>query len=64
MKGTMSVSGVTESSCTCKFQYEHEMGTTRLRIVVDDPDALYAEYKNKDVFYEGDATRRYSLGNP
>ena len=35
-----------------QFQYEHEMGTTRLRIVVDDPDALYAEYKNKDVFYE------------
>jgi catechol 2,3-dioxygenase-like lactoylglutathione lyase family enzyme len=36
-----------------QFQYEHEMGTTRLRIVVDDPDALYAEYKDKDVFYEG-----------
>ncbi len=30
-----------------QFQYEHEMGTTRLRIVVDDPDALYEEYKNK-----------------
>jgi hypothetical protein len=39
-----------------QFQYEHEMGTTRLRIVVDDPDALYAlyaEYKDKDVFCEG-----------
>ena len=36
-----------------QFQYEYEMGTTRLRIVVDDPDALYAEYKDKDVFYEG-----------
>jgi catechol 2,3-dioxygenase-like lactoylglutathione lyase family enzyme len=36
-----------------QFQYEHEMGTTRLRIVVDDPDALYEEYKDKDVFYEG-----------
>jgi catechol 2,3-dioxygenase-like lactoylglutathione lyase family enzyme len=36
-----------------QFQYEHEMGTTRLRIVVDDPDALYAEYKDQDVFYEG-----------
>ena len=36
-----------------QFQYEHEMGTTRLRIVVDDPDALYAEYEDKDVFYEG-----------
>ena len=30
----------------------HEMGTTRLRIVVDDPDALYDEYKDKGVFYE------------
>ena len=36
-----------------QFQYEHEMGTTRLRIVVDDPDALYEEYKDKNVFYEG-----------
>jgi catechol 2,3-dioxygenase-like lactoylglutathione lyase family enzyme len=36
-----------------QFQYEHEMGTTRLRIVVDDPDALYAEYEDKGVFYEG-----------
>jgi catechol 2,3-dioxygenase-like lactoylglutathione lyase family enzyme len=40
-----------------QFQYEHEMGTTRLRIVVDDPDALYEEYKDKikekDVFPEG-----------
>jgi len=36
-----------------QFQYEHEMGTTRLRILVDDPDALYAEYKDKNVFGEG-----------
>ena len=36
-----------------QFQYEHEMGTSRLRIVVDDPDALYEEYKDKDVFSEG-----------
>ena len=36
-----------------QFQYEHEMGTTRLRIAVDDPDALYEEYKDKDVFYRG-----------
>jgi catechol 2,3-dioxygenase-like lactoylglutathione lyase family enzyme len=36
-----------------QFQHEHEMGTIRLRLVVDDPDALYEEYKNKDVFYEG-----------
>jgi catechol 2,3-dioxygenase-like lactoylglutathione lyase family enzyme len=36
-----------------QFQYEYEMGTTRLRFAVDDPDALYEEYKDKDVFYEG-----------
>lgn len=38
-----------------QFQYEHEMGTIRLRIVVDDPNALYEEYKDQDVF--GDKTR-------
>lgn len=36
-----------------QFQYPHEMGTSRLRFVVDDPDALYDEYKDKEVFYEG-----------
>src|SRR5215472_8043127 len=36
-----------------QFQYEYEMGTTRLRFVVDDPDALYEEYKDKDVCTEG-----------
>lgn len=38
-----------------QFQYEHEMGTLRLRILVDDPDALYEEYRDKDVF--SDKTR-------
>lgn len=36
-----------------QFQYEQEMSTTRLRFVVDDPDALYAEYQDKDVFHAG-----------
>jgi catechol 2,3-dioxygenase-like lactoylglutathione lyase family enzyme len=36
-----------------QFQYEHEMSTTRLRVFVDDPDALYEEYKPKEVFHEG-----------
>jgi uncharacterized glyoxalase superfamily protein PhnB len=32
----------------------HKAGrTTRVRFVVDDPDALYEEYKDKGVFYEG-----------
>lgn len=36
-----------------QFQYEHEMSTTRLRLFVDDPDALFEEYRDKDVFHEG-----------
>ena len=35
-----------------QFQYEYEMGTTRLRITVDDPDALYEEYAAKEVVCE------------
>jgi uncharacterized glyoxalase superfamily protein PhnB len=36
-----------------QFQYEYEMGTTRLRVLVDDPDALYEEYKNEGALNEG-----------
>jgi catechol 2,3-dioxygenase-like lactoylglutathione lyase family enzyme len=36
-----------------QFQYEHEMQTTRLRLVVDDPDALYEEYQEQNVLHEG-----------
>ena len=32
-----------------QFQYEHEMGTIRLRFLVDDPDALFAEYHERGV---------------
>jgi len=35
-----------------QFQYEHEMQTTRLRLLVDDPDALYAEFLAKQVVDE------------
>jgi catechol 2,3-dioxygenase-like lactoylglutathione lyase family enzyme len=35
-----------------QFQYPHEMGTIRLRFVVDDPDALYSEYRDKGVVDE------------
>jgi len=35
-----------------QFQYEHEMQTTRLRFFVDDPDALFAEFKPLDVFHD------------
>src|SRR3954452_19658028 len=32
-----------------QFQFEHEMGTIRLRFLVDDPDALFAEYQQRGV---------------
>ncbi|HVV49280.1 MAG TPA: hypothetical protein VHO06_06465 [Polyangia bacterium] len=32
-----------------QFQYPHEMGTIRLRFLVEDPDALYAEYRQRGV---------------
>ena len=32
-----------------QFQYEHEMGTIRLRFRVSDPDALLAEFKGRKV---------------
>src|SRR3954463_10886573 len=54
-----------------QFQYPHEMGTIRLRLLVDDPDALYDEYKDKDVFYERTqladtpwGTREFALYDP
>ena len=30
-----------------QFQFEHEMGTIRLRFLVDDPDALFSEYRQR-----------------
>jgi catechol 2,3-dioxygenase-like lactoylglutathione lyase family enzyme len=32
-----------------QFQYEHEMGTIRLRFLVADPDALFNEYRQRGV---------------
>lgn len=32
-----------------QFQYEHEMGTIRLRFLVEDPDALFGEYRQRSV---------------
>lgn len=32
-----------------QFQFEHEMGTIRLRFLVDDPDALFMEYGQRGV---------------
>ena len=30
-----------------QFQYEHEMGTIRQRFLVEDPDALFAEFERR-----------------
>jgi catechol 2,3-dioxygenase-like lactoylglutathione lyase family enzyme len=32
-----------------QFQFEHEMGTIRLRFLVTDPDALFDEYRQRGV---------------
>lgn len=32
-----------------QFQFEHEMRTIRLRFLVDDPDALFMEYRQRGV---------------
>jgi catechol 2,3-dioxygenase-like lactoylglutathione lyase family enzyme len=32
-----------------QFQYEHEMGTIRLRLLVEDPDTLFNEYRQRGV---------------
>lgn len=32
-----------------QFQFEHEMGTTRLRFLVEDPDALFDEFRRRGV---------------
>src|SRR5262245_53872327 len=32
-----------------QFQFDYEMSTTRLRLAVEDPDALFAEYRARGV---------------
>jgi catechol 2,3-dioxygenase-like lactoylglutathione lyase family enzyme len=32
-----------------QFQFEHEMGTIRLRFLLEDPDALFNEYRQRGV---------------
>ncbi|MGP0090031.1 MAG: VOC family protein [Xanthobacteraceae bacterium] len=32
-----------------QFQFEHEMGTIRLRFLVEDPDGLFNEYRQRGV---------------
>jgi uncharacterized glyoxalase superfamily protein PhnB len=54
-----------------QFQYPHEMGTIRLRFLVEDPDALYAEYRKRGVECASDGveekpwgTREFALYDP
>ena len=54
-----------------QFQYPHEMGTIRLRLLVEDPDALYAEYRGRGVECNADGvqdkpwgTREFALYDP
>jgi len=32
-----------------QFQFEHQMGPTRLRFLIDDPDMLFDEYRRRGV---------------
>ncbi len=32
-----------------QFQFEHEMARTRLRLLVEDPDGLYSEYRQRGI---------------
>jgi catechol 2,3-dioxygenase-like lactoylglutathione lyase family enzyme len=32
-----------------QFQFEHEMSTTRLRLLVEDPDGLFDEYRQRGI---------------
>jgi catechol 2,3-dioxygenase-like lactoylglutathione lyase family enzyme len=54
-----------------QFQFEHEMGTIRLRFLVEDPDALHAEYRQRGVECNRDGvqdkpwgTREFALYDP
>jgi len=40
-----------------QFQFEHEMGTIRLRFLVTDPDALFNEYRERGVECTSDGIR-------
>jgi len=54
-----------------QFQFEHEMATARIRLKVDDPDALFAEYQAQGVIPAGKqvadtpwGTREFAIYDP
>lgn len=40
-----------------QFQFEDEMGTIRLRFLVEDPDALFTEYRQRGIECTADGVR-------
>ena len=46
-----------------QFQFEHEMGTIRLRFVVEDPDALFDEYPATWRRLPSQRRSQYSMGD-
>ena len=47
--GTARMAGAGVREMHMQFQFEHEMGTIRLRLLVTDPDALFREYRERGV---------------
>lgn len=45
-----------------QWQNEHEMSTTRLRLEVDDPDALFAEFRSRQLISEEAQVRNTPWG--
>ena len=45
-----------------QFQFEHEMGTIRLRFLIDDPDALFGEYRQRGIECSANGIRDTSWG--
>ena len=45
-----------------QFQFEHEMGTIRLRFLVEDPDALFNEYRRRGIECTPNGIRDTSWG--
>jgi catechol 2,3-dioxygenase-like lactoylglutathione lyase family enzyme len=45
-----------------QFQFEHEMGTIRLRFLVENPDALFNEYRERGVECSANGIRDTSWG--
>ena len=45
-----------------QFQFEHEMGTIRLRFLVEDPDALFSEYRQRGVECHPNSVQNTSWG--